>query len=32
VTISGDLKAFIAERRDHGPLTGDATEPGLTGR
>jgi hypothetical protein len=31
VTISDDLKAFIAEHREHGQLTGDATEPGLAG-
>jgi hypothetical protein len=31
VNISGDLKAFIAEHREHGQPTGDATEPGLAG-
>lgn len=31
VSISDDLKAFIAEHREHGQLTGDATEPGLAG-
>ena len=31
MTISDDLKAFIANHRDHGQLTGHATEPGLAG-
>jgi hypothetical protein len=30
-SISNDLKAFIAAHREHGQLTGDATEPGLAG-
>jgi hypothetical protein len=29
VSVSDDLKAFIAEHREHGQLTGDATERGL---
>src|SRR5262245_11842545 len=31
MSISDDLKDFIAAHRDHGQLTGDATEPGLAG-
>lgn len=31
MTLHDDLKAFIAEHRQHGQLTGDATEPGLAG-
>ncbi len=31
MSVSDELKAFIAEHREHGQLTGDATEPGLAG-
>ncbi len=31
VSLSDDLKTFIAEHRVHGQLTGDAAEPGLAG-
>ncbi len=31
MSLSDDIKAFIADHRDHGQLTGDATEPGLAG-
>jgi hypothetical protein len=31
MTISDEIDAFVVEHRDHGPLTGDATEPGLNG-
>ncbi len=31
MSLSDDIKAFIANHRDHGQLTGDATEPGLAG-
>jgi hypothetical protein len=31
VSVSDELKDFIAEHREHGQLTGDATEPGLAG-
>jgi hypothetical protein len=31
VSVSDEVRAFIAEHREHGQLTGDATEPGLAG-
>jgi len=31
VTLLTDLEEFIADRRPHGPLTADATEPAWNG-
>lgn len=30
-SVSDELRDFIAAHREHGQLTGDATEPGLAG-